>query len=316
MDIPYKKCSKRIIFLIAILLSTVWLCMAPPNAYPLTVEQERELGREFLAKIRKQLVLVKDDFVNEYVNDLGKYLIKPLETTYFPFDFYVVNKSFVDSTGANPLMDLIVYDVNKNGSFDRENDFVLVGDVVTDALTGLKRWGGTIFAIDFTSITNNSEMPKANDVYRIDFIRPFHPKVDSLIFTINGSNDLVDNEQLSSDMDKIRVVPNPYVVTNTMEEAVANWDRNQRRQIMFTHIPAQCKISIFTLSGILVDEFEVDNSVENRSSKWDLNSGANGTAHWDLRSKEGLEIAAGYYIYHVEAKATGDTKIGKFAVIK
>ena len=100
MDIPYKKGSKRIIFLSAILLSTVWLCMAPPNAYPLTVEQERELGREFLAKIRKQLVLVKDDFVNEYVNDLGKYLIKPLETTYFPFDFYVVKNGGLNAFAA------------------------------------------------------------------------------------------------------------------------------------------------------------------------------------------------------------------------
>ena len=117
-------------------------------------------------------------------------------------------------------------------------------------------------------------------------------------------------------MENIRVVPNPYVVTNTMEGAVANWDRNQERQIMFTHIPAQSKIKIFTVSGILIDEIDVDNSVAGRTSQWDNNSAANGTVHWDLRSKEGLEIAAGYYIYHIESKATGDVKIGKFAVIK
>ena len=117
-------------------------------------------------------------------------------------------------------------------------------------------------------------------------------------------------------MDDIRVVPNPYVVTNTMEEAVANWDRNQRRQIMFTHIPASCKISIFSVSGVLIDVIDVDNAVENRETPWDLNSSANGTAHWDLRSKEGLEVASGYYIYHIESKVTGDVKIGKFAVIK
>jgi hypothetical protein len=29
-----------------------------------------------------------------------------------------------------------------------------------------------------------------------------------------------------------------------------------------------------------------------------------------------LEIAAGYYLYHVESKKTGAVKIGKFAVIK
>ena len=85
---------------------------------------------------------------------------------------------------------------------------------------------------------------------------------------------------------------------------------------MFTHIPAQCKIRIFSVSGVLIDEIEVDNSLDSRENVWDLNSSANGTVHWDLRSKEGLEIAAGYYIYHVESTVTGDVKVGKFAVIK
>jgi hypothetical protein len=53
-----------------------------------------------------------------------------------------------------------------------------------------------------------------------------------------------------------------------------------------------------------------------RANAWDTNSEANGTVHWDLRTKEGLEIAAGYYLYRVESKLTGDVKIDKFAVIK
>ncbi|MEN8194813.1 MAG: hypothetical protein ABFS12_18475, partial [Bacteroidota bacterium] len=69
-------------------------------------------------------------------------------------------------------------------------------------------------------------------------------------------------------------------------------------------------------SGVLVDEIEVDNTVANRENQWDLNSSANGTVHWNLRTKEGLEVAAGYYIYRVESKQTGDVKIGKFAIIK
>ncbi len=231
------------------------------------------------------------------------------------FNFYVVNKSFVDSTGNYPIMDLIVNDINHNGKFDREFDYILVGDAVPDARTKTVRWGGTMFSIDFINLTSESQMPKANDVYRLDFKRGFHHS-DSLMFTISGFGDDLDREKLKSDMDQIKVVPNPYVVTNTMEPSVANWDRNQRRQIMFTHIPAQCTIRIFTLSGILVDEITVNNDESVRKSGWDLNSTANGACHWDLRSKEGLEIAAGYYIYHVKSTVTGDEKIGKFAVIK
>ena len=105
-------------------------------------------------------------------------------------------------------------------------------------------------------------------------------------------------------MEDIKVVPNPYVMSNSMEPAVGNIFLNQRRQIMFTHIPAQSVIKIYTSSGVLVDKIEVDNEP------------SDGTVHWDLLSKEDLEIAAGMYIYHIKSSETGDEKIGKFAVIK
>jgi len=105
-------------------------------------------------------------------------------------------------------------------------------------------------------------------------------------------------------MDKIKVVPNPYVMTNMMETQVSNPYLNQRRRLMFTHIPANCSIKIFTVSGILVDEIIVSNTPEN------------GIIHWDMLTRENLEIAAGMYIYHIESEITGDAKLGKFAVIK
>ena len=126
----------------------------------------------------------------------------------------------------------------------------------------------------------------------------------------------VNKSAIKEEMDKILVVPNPYVVTNTMERAVGNWDKNQGRRIMFTHLPSQCTIKVFTITGLLVDELEVDNSIQSRSTDWDTNSQANGTAHWDVLTKEGLEVAPGYYIYHVKSKVSGDEKIGKFAIIK
>ncbi|MCB9218145.1 MAG: hypothetical protein H6610_01645 [Ignavibacteriales bacterium] len=231
------------------------------------------------------------------------------------FNFHVINKTFLDSTGNYPKMDLIVQDVNENGVYDWKEDHILVGDSRYVERLKVTLWSGTIFSIDFRSVANEDQLPKPNDVYRLDFYRTFHHS-DSLMFNVTGLTEELDEKKLAEDMDEIKVVPNPYVVTNTMEGAVANWQRNQKRQIMFTHIPAQCKISIFTLSGILVDEIEVNNSVSGRENSWDLNSEANGTVHWDLRSSEGLEIAAGYYLYHVESKKTGDVKIGKFAIIK
>jgi hypothetical protein len=48
----------------------------------------------------------------------------------------------------------------------------------------------------------------------------------------------------------------------------------------------------------------------------DLGLTPNGIIHWDMLSKEGLEIAAGIYVFHVKNELTGEEKIGKFAVIK
>ena len=109
---------------------------------------------------------------------------------------------------------------------------------------------------------------------------------------------------LNADMDKIMVVPNPYVATNMMETALSNSNLNQRRRILFTHIPATCTIKIYTSSGVFVDQVDVDNP------------SSMGITHWDMLTHENLEIAAGIYIYHVKSEVTGKEKIGKFAVIK
>ena len=212
------------------------------------------------------------------------------------FDFYVNNTTIIKADGSNEIMDLIVHDKNKNGQFDKSEDRVLVGGVTND-----KKWAGTVFIIDF-SLTSAATYPQSDDVFQVKFNRPFW-KTDNLTFTINTYDDL-ELDSLKNTMDNIRVVPNPYVGSNVMEPSVSNQFLNQRRRLLFTNIPAQAVIKIFTVSGILVDEIIVNNSPEK------------GTIHWDMLTSEGLEIAAGMYLYHVKSLATNDEKLGKFAVIK
>jgi hypothetical protein len=216
------------------------------------------------------------------------------------FNFYVVNKSFPDSKGNYERLELIVADVNNNGTFEMSIDHILVGHM-KEYLT-LKTWSGTVFAIDFHDVVDNTHLPKPNDVYRVDFIRPF-VDTDSILFTILPDTALVE-KKLANTMDDIKVVPNPYIATNSMEPHLFNSSLNQRRRLMFTHIPAQCIIKIFTISGIMVDEIKVQNPPPM------------GIVHWDMLTYEGLEIAPGIYFYHVKAENTGDEKLGKFAIIK
>ena len=210
-------------------------------------------------------------------------------------NFYIQNTSFVDSAGNYELMDAIIYDLDNNDTFDIFIDKIFIG------ATGGNRWRATAFVLDF-QLTTEASFPKPGDVYQLDWKRPFY-ETDTIRFTVND-NEGLDVDALVSGMENIKVVPNPYVMTNMMEEAVTNPYLNQRRKLLFTHIPAECTIKIFTVSGVLVDEIKVQNQPEQ------------GIVHWDMLTRESLEIAAGMYIYHVESVVTGDSKLGKFAVIK
>ncbi|MDZ7294783.1 MAG: hypothetical protein ONB14_05155, partial [candidate division KSB1 bacterium] len=75
------------------------------------------------------------------------------------------------------------------------------------------------------------------------------------------------------------------------------------RRVDFIHLPQECTIRIYTVVGEHVA------TIEHHSTVFD------GSESWNLLSKDGLDIASGIYIYHVEAPGWGQ-KIGRLAVIK
>ncbi|MCK5330733.1 MAG: hypothetical protein KAK01_04945, partial [Candidatus Marinimicrobia bacterium] len=216
------------------------------------------------------------------------------------FNFYVVNKTFPDSSGNFEQLEMIVVDANDNSIFDISEDHILVGHLVIFGTQ--KIWANTVFSIDFKDCPDSTFLPEPGDVYRVDFKRPFLES-DSVLFSVQPEAD-IDKKVLNNHMDKIKVVPNPYIATNAMEQFLSNTALNQRRLISFTNIPAECTIKIFSSSGVYIDEILVQNPPDK------------GLVHWDLLSREGLEIAAGIYFYHVKSALTGKEKMGKFAVIK
>ena len=222
------------------------------------------------------------------------------------FDFYVVNKSKLDKNGNYTLMDLVVQDFvgsswNYDGVYNKFQDKVLVGEV-----DSLNNWKGTAFAIDFFNI-DSVFLPKAGDRYNIEWDRNFWI-TDTFKFAIDTVESvLVDN--VEADIKDIRVVPNPYVGTNAMEEDVIIPFLNQPKKIMFANLPSSCVISIFTPSGVKVKTINKNDGIDN------------GMVYWDLLNEEGLEIAAGMYLYHVRPNFSdnalnGLEHTGKFAVIK
>lgn len=87
--------SRRIIGSV-IVLSSLLFAQGPSRFHPgfnlFSKEQDVQLGQENAAQVRKQMPMVKDPFLNEYVNRIGKRLAASQEAqeSGFPFTFEVV----------------------------------------------------------------------------------------------------------------------------------------------------------------------------------------------------------------------------------
>ncbi len=117
------------------------------------------------------------------------------------------------------------------------------------------------------------------------------------VFTFGSTAARVVDNLSESLLDRITVVPNPYVVAHEAERATALTGQRERK-IFFRHLPLQATVRIYTASGVYVREIFSDN----------------GVAEWDLTTRDGLEAAYGLYFYHVRAEGIGE-KVGKFAII-
>jgi len=145
-----------------------------------------------------------------------------------------------------------------------------------------------------------SVLPEDGDILKIQIKTPFRSG-DEYRFKTKVAK--VDRRQAIDELDDIAVVPNPYVAAARWEPTRLYATGRSERKLYFIHLPQQCTIRIYTISGDHVQ------TLEHNASMLD------GSASWDLRSKDGLDIAAGIYIFHVDALTLGQ-KVGKFAVIK
>lgn len=125
------------------------------------------------------------------------------------------------------------------------------------------------------------------------------------------------NEDLESN--SIGVYPNPYRLK-------AAWDGNssRTRKLYFYNLPAQCTITIYTLSGDVVTVLDHDaGSYVGGDSQWynELGGAAGqrikpgGEHAWDILSQSDQSVSQGLYLFTVKDFNTGEVYSGRFAVI-
>jgi hypothetical protein len=182
---------------------------------------------------------------------------------------------------------------SSNGSLNP--DIIVFLETTND--TGLApTWQFSLARVGVANIKN----PVAGDSAIINIIKPF---LSSDVFRFVANSAYTDNELAKMELDNIKVVPNPYLASAKWEPKNPYSSGRGPRSIHFTHLPSKCTIRIFTVNGELVKEIEHESTLND------------GSAEWDLLTRDNLSASYGIYIYHVEAPGVG-TKAGKFAIIK
>ena len=241
------------------------------------------------------------DFEITFEGDIGDSVNADNDNVAAPF--------FIENVTHGDTMDFLVFDQDGDNEWDREEPILImpyegmitpymfvVFDPYTNVTTIIDLGDTTVIDTAFDEI----EDVEKGDVFRITINIPF-AEDDIYHFTTISSR--ISNALAKDELQDIAVVPNPYVVAAAWEPRLTVESGRGERKLDFINLPAECTIKIFTLNGYLV------NTIKHQS----INE--NGTYSWNMLSKDGLELAHGLYIYHVEAEDIGEFT-GKFALIK
>jgi len=236
--------------------------------------------------------------------------------------FRVFNTSFGEDLNGNGLLD-DGEDLNGNGSLDstRQVHLLVSGAGVAGSspddnypyfrsggkvqfredevlgydlgATNINTWFIT-YRWDTTGVGQpNARHARTGEVTRISINKPYE---DGDQFTFRATSVSNMNKVTVADLEKVIVVPNPYIVS-------ADWETDiNHKSLHFTHLPNECVIKVFTLAGELVYTI-LHNDI------------FSGQEAWNLRSMNRQEVAPGLYVFVVETPNQAKY-VGKFAVIR
>ncbi len=163
------------------------------------------------------------------------------------------------------------------------NDIIVLQDDEVDST-------GSLIWLKTNNGPSSATPPSVGDVFEIVTKKAF--SIDHIIEFTTERPSLSSTTNLLN----IKAVPNPVIVNS-------GFGGSNDSQVMFTHLPAKCEISIYTVAGSKVK------TVRHNASTND------GFAYWDLRNEHGQDVAYGLYVFVV---TTPDDKkfTGKVMLIR
>ncbi len=192
------------------------------------------------------------------------------------------------------------YDASGNEiDYDPANEAQYISDNALLTSANITWGGGTgefhypfITATLMTMYAGGATLPIGN---KIMFITN-KPNTMSDVYTFNTSPVAYSAEQAKVDVEKINVFPNPYYGSHQNELSL------QGRFVTFNHLPQKATIKIFDLNGGFVETLEKDSDSQ--------------YFEWNLQNHNGLPVASGIYIIHIDMPALSKSKILKLALVR
>ena len=231
----------------------------------------------------------------DYANGAADYVWTPGENVFLIKDSLRIAGAWLEAYNYNLELLLPVPNSQKNRkAYDDGSDYAQ-GDTVF--------YQGTLWHAIVPADAGTKPLSvfsdQNDDGVRNNPWRPAYPWKGGEEMLIKPNKLFVDGDNWYSDMsklgekvgisdtlclDSIKVVPNPYKASSRFNETP-----NSRR-IRFTHLPTECRISVYTITGEHVTSIDHQQQFD-------------GNAWWNLRtgnSQDGPEIAPGLYIYVIE----------------
>jgi hypothetical protein len=97
-------------------------------------------------------------------------------------------------------------------------------------------------------------------------------------------------------LDLVNVVPNPYYAYSNYESSRLD------SRIKITNLPEKCTIRIYNVGGSLIRTLTKDDPLT--------------SIDWDLKNINGVPIAGGVYIIHVDVPEVGEKVIKWFGALR
>jgi len=210
---------------------------------------------------------------------------------------YQTNMQVWDVTmGAEQKVCFEIQDNNGNAQWDEgENIFITtqaypspnLGDALPAAFPEEFPY---IVVINNAPEDSLKRAPQSGDIVKINSYRSVS---EDDYFTFRFMPSRFDPEK--TDMNEIRVVPNPYIVG-------AKWEELQNvHQIRFMFLPPVCSINVYTVSGERV---------------WSVqHNDYTGDEVWNVTNRSNQALAFGVYVYVVNTPG-GKKHVGKFSIIR